>query len=134
MTSRRQFLRGLGAAVVATRALVSGARWAKLSGPEWPNKVIVDERFPESAEAARHLSGRGIQVHHIRGDVTALWFHDLYFHWRSNCTPVAGVTTAESLFCLEVLARDAGWRVTRRQLLDSGLIAWSIGPGPGNFV
>jgi hypothetical protein len=74
------------------------------------------------------VNRRGIPIHGIRGDITALWYHDLYFHWRNEPTPIAGITTSESLFCLELLARDAGLRVTSRRALDERLVAWSIGP------
>ena len=134
MTSRRQFLWRLTGAMMFTRAVAPGVPWPEASADATLYKVIVDERFAASARFARHFSGRGIPVRSIRGDVTALWFHDLHFHWRSSRAPIAGLTTPESLFCLEVLARDAGMHVTGRRLLDSGLIAWSIGPRPSRLV
>jgi len=93
-----------------------------------PYTVVFDERFSKSRALARELAGPATPLTAIRGDVTALWYHHLYFAWQKNPESIAGVTTAESLFCLEMLARDAGLCVTRRQQVDADLLSWSIGP------
>jgi hypothetical protein len=135
MTGRRAFLQiGLAGAVLLPLAAARGVRLepeATFDGPAAPvplYKVIFDERFPASVAFALDVNRRGIPMHGIRGDITALWYHDLYFQWKNRPAPIAGVTTNESLFCLEMLARDAGLRVTHRRDLDEGLVSWSIGP------
>ncbi len=135
MTSRREFLQiGLMGAALVPVATVGGRRLrpeATFDGPAAPAplyKMIFDERFPASVAFAQDASRRGIPVHGIRGDITALWYHDLYFQWKDYPAPLAGMTTNESLFCLEMLARDAGLRVTARRVLDERLVSWSIGP------
>lgn len=90
--------------------------------------AVFDERFPKSRALAGELAGPFTPLAAVRGDVTALWYHDLYFAWRKRPQPIAGVTSAESLFCLELLARDVGLHVTRRQVVDAKLVSWSIGP------
>lgn len=128
MTSRRTFLQaGLTGAVFLSVAPVA---W---STPDRPDadplyKVIFDERFPASAARARELAGTDTSLHGITGDVTSLWYHDLYFRWRKGPVRIAGVTTRESLFCLEMLARDARLSVITRQSVDDDLVLWSIGP------
>jgi hypothetical protein len=127
MTSRRQVLQiGLTGA-----ALLPFARYADA----WPAAadaafylVIFDARFPKSRQLAGTIAGAFAPLAAIRGDVTALWYHDLYFAWQRDAAPVAGVTSTESLFCLELLARDAGMRVTHRQVVDNDLVSWAIGP------
>jgi hypothetical protein len=53
-------------------------------------------------------------VQGIAGDITALWYDDLYFRWQQGSTVVAGLTGASALFCLEELAWDAGHCVVLR--------------------
>jgi hypothetical protein len=135
MTSRRDVLRmGVAGAVLLPLASPKASAPATTRSPDMLDnldnvyRVIFDERFPASVAFALDVNRRGIPIHGIRGDITALWYHDLYFHWRNEPTPIAGITTSESLFCLELLARDAGLRVTSRRALDERLVAWSIGP------
>jgi hypothetical protein len=130
MTSRRDFLRaGLTAAFLLG---VKPGAWSKphIPGPEPFCKLIFDERFPASAARARQLAGAGTPLHGITGDVTSLWYRDLYFAWQKRPVPIAGVTTRESLFCLEMLARDSGLSVIERHDIDNELVLWSIGPRP----
>ena len=128
MTSRREFLQaGL------TGALVLGVAPGAWPEPHLPTveplyKLIFDERLPASGDLARQLAGADAPMHAIRGDVTSLWFHDLYFRWRKGPASIAGVTTRESLFCLEILARDSGLSVSTRQDIDHELVFWRIGP------
>jgi hypothetical protein len=130
MTSRREFVQ-IGLTGVALLPLVpfDASLFASAAyGPFY--KVIFDERFPQSVAFARALAGRWSPMHGIPGDVTALWYDDLYHQWKSGARRIAGMTTKESLFCLEILARDAGLRVTHRQDHADGLVSWSIGPRP----
>jgi hypothetical protein len=75
---------------------------------------IHDTRFPLSFGFAKALAARGVKSHGIEGDVTALWYDDLYHGWRSAPRPLAGVTAHGAFFCLERLAWDAGMRVVLR--------------------
>jgi len=128
MTSRRQVLQiGLTGAALLPVARYADA-WPAAADAEPFYLVIFDARFPKSRQLAGTIAGAFAPLAAIRGDVTALWYHDLYFAWQRDAAPVAGVTSAESLFCLELLARDAGMRVTHRQVVDSDLVSWAIGP------
>jgi hypothetical protein len=127
MTSRRDFLQiGItGGMLLPFAALGDHATLSAAHTPLY--KAIFDERFPSGIAFAREMTRRGVAVQAIRGDITALWYQDLYFTWRNRSVRIAGLTTRESLFCLEILACDAGHRVTERQFVD-GLVRWSIGP------
>jgi len=75
------------------------------------HKVVVDNRFPVSSEFATAIQRFGFPTHEIHGDVSWLWYHDLHTQWRRGPAAIAGLTTKESLFCLDLLARDQGMRV-----------------------
>jgi len=128
MTSRREFLHaGLTGAVALG---VSCVAWSTthLITDEPLYAVIFDDRFPASAVLARQLAGARTPMRGIRGDVTSLWYHDLFFQWKKGPSRIAGVTTSESLFCLEMLGRDSGLSVRARENIDNGLVLWSLGP------
>jgi hypothetical protein len=131
MTSRREFLHaGLtGGAFLAVSASSSVAH-AFTGADTAPHlyKAIFDERFAAARAFARDMRRRGIATHGINGDITALWYHDLHFAWSKAPIQIAGVTTAAALFCLETLARDAGYRVTYREQLEHALVSWTIAP------
>jgi hypothetical protein len=74
-------------------------------------KVIFDERFPSCLAFADEMRRCGQDVHSIRGDVTNVWYNDLYYRWKQSPVAIAGLTTHRSLFCLDVLARDAQMRL-----------------------
>lgn len=77
-------------------------------------KLIFDERFPESRDFGAQAGRLHSSTHAIRGDVTDLWYNDLDLRWRAGPAPIAGMTTGDSLFCLERLAWDRGMRVVFR--------------------
>ena len=91
-------------------------------------KVIFDERFAASVAFANQARLDGLPVHGIRGDITALWFHDLDLRWKRGPAAIAGMTDANALFCLDLLARDKGMHVASREERPGGLVAWVIAP------
>jgi hypothetical protein len=124
MLNRRGFL-GAGMASCALPWLASVAgpsaqavpsgqpgAWARPSPPLY--RVVVDERFEAGAGFRAGVAARGAEVRGIRGDVTELWFYELAPRWREQAAPIAGLTAADALFCLERLAWDAGLRVAYR--------------------
>jgi hypothetical protein len=133
MASRREFLQvGIAAAVLPLAASVNG------SAPDERldiYKVVVDERFPSSLAFGAEMQKSGAPVHVIRGDITDLWFHDLYHRWKQGPVTIAGMTAQGALFCLERLAWDQGMRVvSRTDHAPVGdhepLISWIIAPKP----
>lgn len=121
MISRRTILQGAVAAgslpIVASvawtpRATAPGAASA-LDHPSL-YKVLVDQRFPAARAFGREASERGQAVHVFGGDVTDIWFHDLYPRWQQGRAAIAGLTAHGAVFCLEHLARDVRMRVVHR--------------------
>jgi len=119
MKNRREFLQ-MGAAVLVLPAYLEAALSVPRSAsPQQPTssplyKLIFDSRFPAGVQFASVARELGRPIHGITGDITDLWFSDLYPQWKKNPAPIAGLTTYGSLFCLEHLARDQGLRVVFR--------------------
>jgi hypothetical protein len=120
--TRRQFV-GAGAAAVAAAA-VPVALSPRLPTPY---RAIFDERFEAGRRFGADALSRGWVTRAIRGDVTHVWFHELSLRWKRGPAPIAGLTTAGSLFVLERLSWDVGMRVTVRQAhAATDLVHWLI--------
>ncbi len=108
---RRQFCisgAAVAAGLAAGRALPAAIRPIDppaVDGPK-PYKVIFDARYAASRAYGLAAVGAGRMTAAICGDVTALWSTDLRLRWASGRTPIAGMTTAPSFFCLQQLAKD----------------------------
>lgn len=121
MTNRREFLQ-IGIAASALPLAAQAARAAEplgwLGAAEAPTvplyKAVYDRRYADSAAFARRVEARGVAVHAIEGDMTRLWYDDLYHRWRNEPAAIAGLTAHGPLFCLERLAWDSGLRVVFR--------------------
>jgi len=77
-------------------------------------KTIFDERYSACARFAEEMDRRVLTTHAIRADITKLWYDDLYHRWKQGPVAIAGMTAPGPIFCLEMLARDAGMRVALR--------------------
>ncbi len=132
MVTRRDIVLGAMAASVLpgfAGALASPSAIRGLAGESALYKVIYDERFPLSVAFGREAMRSGLAVHAIRGDMTDLWYDDLYLQWRRQPVAIAGLTAHGPLFCLERLAWDFGMRVRTREARPGALISWVIAPG-----
>jgi len=122
MTSRREFLQiGIGASALplathAARAAGFDALGAAMgSVPSLPlYKVVYDTRFAASVAFGHRAASLGVPVHAIEGDMTRLWFDDVYHRWNKSPVAIAGLTAQGPLFCFERLAWDQGLRVVFR--------------------
>ena len=110
MTNRREFIQQSAALSAAPFVLGPAIGAAAPAERMSPVLVIFDHQYVESRLFASALAARGFQTHGINGDVTALWYDDLYHRWAAGPSPIVGLTGASSLFCLEHLA----WKVERR--------------------
>ena len=110
MTNRREFIQQGAALSAAPFVLGPAIGTAAPTERMSPALVVFDHQYVESRLFASTLASRGFQVHGISGDVTALWYDDLYHRWAAGPSPIVGLTGASSLFCLEHLA----WKVERR--------------------
>jgi hypothetical protein len=137
MANRREFIQaGFAASVLPVLATAGEILPQSTTAAFQFYKVIFDHRFPASREFGSAMEKSGAAVYAIHGDITDLWFHDLYHRWKQDPAPIAGMTAHGPLFCLERLAWDHGMRVLSRidhpATGDSEpLITWIIGPKPG---
>jgi len=122
MTSRREFLQ-IGIAASAWPLATQTARatgfglggTASVGVPYLPlYKVVYDTRFAASVAFGRRAASLGAPVHAIQGDMTSLWFDDVYHRWKTSPVAIAGLTAQGPLFCFERLAWDQGLRVVFR--------------------
>lgn len=125
MASRREFLHmGIAALTLPISARValgaapenSAAKpVADAAIPSVPlYKVVYDTRYADSVAFGEEMKRLGANVHAIRGDITDLWYHDLYGQWKDSPAAIAGLTGPGALFCLERLAWDHRMRVVFR--------------------
>ncbi|HEU4690288.1 MAG TPA: hypothetical protein VFS23_18085 [Vicinamibacterales bacterium] len=115
MTSRRQFLQiGITATAWPLMASAAHASWACRETATPLLGVVYDTRFAESVAFARRSAALGLRTHAIAGDMTRLWYDEVYHHWRQCPTALAGLTAHGPLFCFAELARDVGMRVVFR--------------------
>ena len=116
MTNRREFLQiGVGAAawpLVAGAAHAAGVQAAPPSIPLFA--AIYDMRFSESVAFARRCEALGVKSCSIDGDMTRLWFDEIYPRWQRGPAAIAGLTAYGPLFCFQELARDVRMRVVFR--------------------
>jgi hypothetical protein len=106
MASRRRFLQfSLGACAAF------GHTYGQSRVPPY-YKAIFDERFPAPCAFAAGATERRIPTAPIRWDITRLFFDDLDLRWKQGPVLLAGFTTPASLFCLDLLARDRGMRLS----------------------
>ena len=64
------------------------------------------------------------------GDVTRFWTDYLDQSLRRGPLHLTGVTGDDVLFVIETLARDRRHEVRQKTQIDSGAVAWIIGPRP----
>jgi len=91
--------------------------------------VVYDTRFAESVAFAERSAALGLRVHAIAGDMTHLWFDEIYHRWKHGPLALAGLTAHGPMFCFAELARDVGMRlVYRAEHRADTLYAWVIAP------
>jgi len=119
MASRREFLQ-MGITALALPVAGHAAFSSTISALAGETaratfyRVVFDARYPASRAFASEAKLLGLPVRGIKGDITDLWFNDLDLRWEKGPASIAGLTTRESLFCLDLLARDRGMRVVFR--------------------
>jgi hypothetical protein len=118
MTTRRQFIEGTLAAGIATATVTGVATTLGLNADGGSylrlERVVFDERFTDARAFAAVAQRRSVATSAIDGSIHDLWYHDLYYRWRDEKSPIAGITDHRALFLLEMMAADAGMRVVHR--------------------
>jgi len=129
--SRRGVLQaGAAAALASALPFTAAAAMAKTARF---HKAVYDARFPEGVSFGAEMERGGTPTHAIKGDITP-FYNSLYRQWKEAPTLIAGLTSANALFALELMANAAGMRVAFRaeQRLDRfGAPQWLLEGPPG---
>ena len=112
MIDRRAFLQSSVALGAALATLPAGASSVGTAAAT-PSLVLVDLQLAGSADFAAAARARGCECSNSRGDVAGLWMRELEPRCARVAVTIAGYTSAATLFCLDLLARDYGARTVR---------------------
>jgi hypothetical protein len=94
-----------------------------------PAIVLVDRRLGGSAAFAAAQRSLGLPTVEFAGDAAGLWMRELEPRLRTRAVSIAGYTSAATLFCLDLLARDYGARTVERAGDDA--VSWIIASTAG---
>ena len=131
MVDRRVFLQGsLGAAAALIgTARAAAAPTARRPAEAPPDVVIVDRGLAGGRAFATDARKRGVVPLEFSSDAGRIWMHELEPRLRLGPATIEGYTSAATLFCLELLARDYGARIVRRSETAAG-VAWILSSSP----
>ena len=105
-------------------ALSAAPGMALSNAPEGLDAMLLDTRFGEGSLAHSGAT----RVFSFSGDVTQVWYDHLDRAWRQPGFVVGGITGADALFVLEVLARQQGRKVVARNPLEAAPLPGGIAP------
>jgi hypothetical protein len=127
MLGRRTFLQSsVALAVVSLEGLLPPSSTARAV---YSDVAIADQRLDGSSAFIARARASGSVPLEFANDVAALWMHELEPRLRTGSLAVAGYTSAATLFCLELLARDYGARIVERTD-GSASVAWLLSSRP----
>jgi hypothetical protein len=131
VVNRREFVTN-GAALAALTAfpLAYGAAPREVSSPAGaPSLVIVDRAVTQAAAFEAEARAAGYATRPFDRDAGAVWMNEIEPRLRVGPVALAGLTTQATLFCLELLARDYGAWVVRREAAADG-VRWLLATQP----
>jgi hypothetical protein len=133
MIDRRSFMTGsaaLAAAIAAGRAghgAIAPAEAAAAAAS--PVLALVDRLLDGAEPFAAKARASGLRVLEFASDAASVWMRELEPRLRAGPIVVTGHTSAATLFCLDVMARDYGTRVVERA--DTGpAVTWTMSSMP----
>jgi hypothetical protein len=130
MANRRAFISsGASLATLAALPLSVGLALPRELEPDLDGAslVLVDRSLPTGAAFAAAASADGYTVLGFGRDVAGLWMSSIEPRLRAGPVAIAGHTSAATLFCLDLLARDYGARTAQRARVDvDGPVTWVI--------
>jgi hypothetical protein len=111
MLTKRDFIKGTAAVVVATAVVTPGSSTV----------VVYDERHSEARAFAEEFGGHALKV---QGDAGRLWYDTLR---GLGARQIAGMTTHTDLLILRTLAREQGLKVCRSHRgSNTRLVSWVL--------
>jgi hypothetical protein len=131
MIDRRVFIYGAAGVAAAFVGVPPSAGARPAAGPSGvaPDVILVDRHLEGSGSFAAAARVRGIALHEFASDVAGVWMREIEPRLRTGSVAIEGYTSAATLFCLELLARDYGARVVRRDDSPAG-VHWIVSSTP----
>ena len=118
---------------VALAAAGAAWRWhaaaATAPVPEVAPIAVVDRTSSGCEAFAAAARARDVRVLEFSADVAALWMRELEPRLRLGSVVIEGHTSAATQFCLELLARDYGARLTHRAEAAAA-VTWTLSSSP----
>ena len=123
MYNRRKFLKVSAAASSACAVGGAMGMWAaRAQAASEPMtgakidfyKVMFDAEQSASVAFGQAARSSGLNAEPVGLDVTSVWYDDLYHRWRTAPAAIAGLTSQQVAFCMQMLGQDVGMRVVYR--------------------
>ncbi|MCB1661892.1 MAG: hypothetical protein KDI20_04775 [Pseudomonadales bacterium] len=130
MISRRNFNKLAGFFVASPFILKTiPAALAGLKDSSPLEKYFIYERGAIKGDIEQLLAENFHKIYAIKGDVTRVWYDDLYFRWKDGEIATLGLTRESEFFVLQTLARDYGYKTEYRELQpELNMLFWSLVP------
>lgn len=109
MPTRRTILQS--AAALSAVPLAPSVVYGSGTKPAPDIAVLYDHRHAAARGFRLRAAQWHVPVHGMHGDITDLWQNHFRTAWKSNPTPLAGLTERPALFLLEQLGYEHGMRV-----------------------
>ena len=125
MVDRRAFMKqavGFAAALAAVPHAVAGPFAVT-------DVVLVDRGLEGSGSFAAKARARGLAPLTFSSDAAGVWMRELQPRLGAGPATIEGYTSAATLFCLALLARDYGAQVVQRNLTPDGVV-WTLSSNP----
>jgi hypothetical protein len=129
MIDRRSFMTGSAAAALAAAVWVAPARGSRDALLPRSSIALADRCLAGSASYAAEARAGGLLVLEFDSDVAGVWMRELEPRLRAGPAVFTGRTSAATLFCLEVLARDYGAGCVQRVASPTS-VTWLIASNP----
>ena len=124
--TRRQFNLLLGYSTASMSSVTH--IWAQAGVPsQWPVHFVYESNASRYGLVERPTLDEFEKIHLIEGDITWVWYNELYPLWQEGATSTAGLTRETEFFLLKTLARDHGYRVVHEKRIDhTALCYWLL--------
>jgi hypothetical protein len=128
MVDRRVLLKsGIGVAAALFGASRAAGAEPRVDPRASPDLVLVDRHLAGSRAVIAAAQGGALVE--FTSDVARAWMLEIEPRLRAGAVVIEGYTSAATLYCLELLARDYGAGVTRRGAVADG-VAWTLSSNP----
>jgi hypothetical protein len=131
MLDRRTFVQSSAALAAALTVWppAASARVDEIASVASARLAIVDTGLQGSRSFVARIRANGRRPFEFASDVAGVWMRELEPRLRLGPVAIAGYTSAATLFCLDLLARDYGARIVERRENGSA-VTWVLSSSP----